>query len=260
MTLTQSIARQNAPEIVMARHSGKSYFTASSDAIINADSDQSRAGSAEILRAIADLRADLLGREAEAVVVSNSGVEPGDEPGVETTSAIDNEDILRNLTELAQAIIETKREISSIRDPKSNSSDDVRAATLELDAVISATEAATNDIMGAAETIDDLAGRRRSQLASDADKAIAEEINERVIEIFEACNFQDITGQRITKVVKTLTFIEERVSAMMLLRGAVPVESNSIPDGAPDEDGHLLNGPALEGDGASQDDIDALFD
>lgn len=88
-----------------------------------------------------------------------------------------------------------------------------------------------------------------------------------MVSIFEACNFQDITGQRITKVVGALKFIEERVAGMMDIWGganglAAFAPEPEMPDETPETDeSSLLNGPALEeADGhASQDDIDALF-
>ena len=51
--------------------------------------------------------------------------------------------------------------------------------------------------------------------------ASREEIQERVISIFEACNFQDLTGQRISKVMGTMKFIEQHINAMMEIWGGV---------------------------------------
>ena len=77
------------------------------------------------------------------------------------------------------------------------------------------------------------------------------------------CNFQDLTGQRITKVVSTLRFVEDRIMQMMDIWGGIEtfkdieVEQRELKEG----DAALLNGPALESDidVATQDDIDALF-
>ena len=95
-------------------------------------------------------------------------------------------------------------------------------------------------------------------------KILSEEILERVISIFEACNFQDLTGQRISKVMTTMKFIEQHINAMMDIWGGVDAIKAHIPaqvDSRSDDD-KLLNGPKLAGDvgHASQDDIDALFD
>jgi len=218
------------------------------------------------LDAIAELRADLSNGKMTAGS-TGADTEPDLADELEPAETVpgdgavrENEELRKQLSELSVAISETKREISSLRDPAASSADDVKAATLELDAVVNSTEVATNDIMEAAEMIDDLAARLTSQLTNDADRALAEDINDRVIKIFEACNFQDITGQRITKVVNTLKFVDERVGAMMALWGAVPGESEGSLQTDADGDDHLLNGPALEGEASSQDDIDALFD
>ena len=250
--------RPYTAEIIMARRQGKNYYSVATEAEV-AQGTTAPAGDvgngSEILAAIASLREDLLeggvkisGESAAAAIVPAS-----DSSGDRT----ENDELKQQLAELSDAIAETKRELASLRDPSVKSAVEVKSATQELDAVVNATESATNDIMNAAEQIDDLASRLRSQAASQTDAALAEEINDRVVNIFEACNFQDITGQRITKVVNTLSYIDERVSKMMEMWGAEQVakEGEEI---SGDED--LLNGPAPEGEGSSQDDIDALFD
>jgi chemotaxis protein CheZ len=88
-------------------------------------------------------------------------------------------------------------------------------------------------------------------------------MQERVINIFEACDFQDLTGQRITKVVSTLKFIETHIVRMMEIRGGVDAFKDIAPEpiALREGDATLLNGPKIDGAAghASQDDIDALF-
>ena len=95
------------------------------------------------------------------------------------------------------------------------------------------------------------------------DQGLAGDIQDQVVEIFESCNFQDLTGQRITKVVGTMRFIEDRIIRMMDIWGGIEsFQGVEVVDELHREgDAALLNGPALEGqaDVASQDDIDALF-
>ena len=95
-------------------------------------------------------------------------------------------------------------------------------------------------------------------------KILSEEIQERVISIFEACNFQDLTGQRISKVMGTMKFIEQHIYEMMEIWGGVDAIRQHAPPivDTREGDAKLLNGPKLDGDvgHASQDDIDALFD
>jgi len=79
--------------------------------------------------------------------------------------------------------------------------------------------------------------------------------------MLEACNFQDITGQRITKVVNTLKFVEERIDAMIEIWGEEDI-AEVAPSVTPDSQGDsaLLNGPSLNGEGIDQNDIDKLLD
>jgi chemotaxis protein CheZ len=76
----------------------------------------------------------------------------------------------------------------------------------------------------------------------------------------EACTFQDITGQRVTKIIRSMQFVEERVLAMVDLMGRDSVEKKAavLSDETPEKD-PLLNGPQLPGNAISQDDIDKLF-
>jgi len=159
-----------------------------------------------------------------------------------------------------EAINRTKREIATLHVSGCNGRE-LSRVTNELDAVVLGTEQATEIILASAEKIDERAGTLAAKLKGN-DRGLAEDIQESIVEIFQACNFQDLTGQRITKVVGTLRFVEERIVKMMEIWGGVEsfkeieVElEHRLGDQA------LLNGPALESDGgiASQDDIDALF-
>jgi chemotaxis regulatin CheY-phosphate phosphatase CheZ len=165
--------------------------------------------------------------------------------------------ILRQeLREMGAYIHQTRREIAALR-PNDAGANRIMAATGELDAIVSATERATSDILNGVERIQDLT----LKLPKTSDVApIAEEIQAHVTEVLTACSFQDITGQRTTKVVNTLRYIEQRVNSMIEIWGVDSTASPSPPmveDTRPDA--HLLNGPALDG-GPSQADVDALFE
>lgn len=170
------------------------------------------------------------------------------------------------LVSLSAAIDRTKRELSALH-YEGPAAARFEAAGNELDAVVKATEGATESILEAAERIEQIAGNLSAAAKDDTERGQTDEIAEQVVSIFEACNFQDITGQRITKVVGALKFIEERVAGMMEIWGganglAAFAPEPEMPDETPETDeSSLLNGPALEeADGhASQDDIDALF-
>jgi chemotaxis protein CheZ len=165
------------------------------------------------------------------------------------------------LDSIYEAIERTKREIATLRYAGAQGQE-INRVTDELGAIVLGTETATNSILAAAERIDDLSSNLSSRL-SGSDQDIAREILDQVISIFEACNFQDITGQRISKVVNAMRFVEERVHHMMDIWGGLESfkDVETIDDRGRQGDAALLNGPALATDKGvtSQDDIDALF-
>jgi len=120
----------------------------------------------------------------------------------------------------------------------------------ELSEVVAATESATNSIMSAAETV--LAGENMPE------KEFKELVTSQMMEIFEACSFQDITGQRITKVVNTVEVIEERINILcqMMDKNASIVEP-VLSDSEKEKKKQLLSGPSSNG--VNQNQIDAMF-
>jgi len=160
------------------------------------------------------------------------------------------------------AINRTKQEIATVHVTGFEGPEMARV-TNELDAIVGGTESATETILSGAEDIDQMASTLMARLKDSQDQALAQDIQERVVKIFEACNFQDLTGQRINKVVGTLKFIETHIVRMMEIWGGLEafkdIEAETI---APREgDAALLNGPKVDGEAghASQDDIDSLF-
>src|SRR5579872_3549204 len=161
------------------------------------------------------------------------------------------------------AISRTKREIAVLHG-KSFDGEEMAKVNGELGAVANGTEQATQQILECAEFIDQAASALSKVNSPDQQKILSEEIQERVVSIFEACNFQDLTGQRINKVMNTMKLIEGHINVMMEIWGgvdAIKAHAQPLIDTRADDE-KLLNGPKLEGDvgHASQDDIDALFD
>ncbi len=166
--------------------------------------------------------------------------------------------ILREeLREMSAYIHQTRREIAALR-PSDAGSNRIMAATGELDAIVSATERATSEILNGVERIQQLTLKlpKTSEVAP-----IVDEIQAQVTEVLTACSFQDITGQRTTKVVNTLRYLEQRVNSMIEIWGVEGVTPAAPPPEPEDRrpDAHLLNGPAADG-GPSQADVDALCD
>jgi chemotaxis protein CheZ len=166
---------------------------------------------------------------------------------------IDAKVVVRELAAVADYIKHIKREIGALR-ANELCRDRIPMAHQELGSVVAATASATHTIMAAAEEI----------LGSD--EASLDRYRNRVemklLEIFEACAFQDITGQRIAKVLEALAQLEKRLNRFA---EAVNVrDSADAPD--PEEalraarrEMLLLSGPAAAGQGIEQDDIDKLF-
>lgn len=163
---------------------------------------------------------------------------------------------------IADHIDQAKLEIASlihIEGEEQPSPQNIGHATDQLDAVVKATEEATNTIMDSADKI---------QQAVDNNEADAKDIiSNAVADIYLACNFQDITGQRITKVLTTLNYIDTKVRTIMQLFGQVSAEDAEKVAALRAEEPHkdkrpdaeLLNGPQMSKDAPNQDDIDALF-
>ncbi len=170
---------------------------------------------------------------------------------------------LKKELDLIQAAInDTKQEIATLhvtgfRGPE------MRRVTDELDAIVGGTESATEHILNAAEEIDQCANTLAALVKTEQEQNLTRDILERVVQIFESCNFQDLTGQRINKVVATLKFIEDHIVKMMDIWGGIEALKDFTPVAIAERNGDakLLNGPKLADDTghASQDDIDALF-
>ncbi len=226
-------------------------------------------GGFDVPSAIAALGQDI--RNIEQLVRDlKSAAAPAQAPAPAPAPVVVDDDLLQQMAEinllkteiraLSLAIEQTKSEIAALRPPNSDE-DRLIAVTGELDAIVTSTERATHDILEAAETIDGLAERLENQSEDAGVLQVAGDIHDIVMKMFEACNFQDITGQRITKVVKTLDFIEQRVNRMIDIWGRDAFEEVARPaEVTEDDDKRLLNGPALENQGVSQADIDKLFD
>jgi chemotaxis protein CheZ len=123
----------------------------------------------------------------------------------------------------------------------------------ELEEVIDNTEKATQRVLAAAEEIDQLANNLAAALQGRYEQGLAKDIQDLVVAIFEACNFQDLAGQRITKVLTTLNFVEDHVTRVL--------EEIRNPSTVKRDGEQLLHGPRLDNDSghASQADIDELF-
>ena len=157
--------------------------------------------------------------------------------------------LLAEVEELGHTIASAKAEIAALR-VDDITHDHIPFATDELDAIVEHTATATNAILSSCETLDAVAGSLSGEPAA--------KLQDATTRIYEACSFQDITGQRITKVVGTLKTIEEKVAQIMATFG---VGSRSTDSQAEVEVGEaaLLNGPQHPTVAMDQSDIDRLL-
>ncbi len=166
--------------------------------------------------------------------------------------------LYQELEGLARFIQSAKAEIAALR-PDEIQNEHLPSAADELDAIVGNTEEATGIILDSVEKIEAIAQKIEGENGT--------QIVDVVTKIYEACNFQDITGQRITKVVKTLKQIENKVAALIgafgdelareKARAAAAAPAPAPTQKPSDED--LLNGPQLPTNANSQADIDSLF-
>jgi chemotaxis protein CheZ len=165
------------------------------------------------------------------------------------------------IAQMVRVIGRAKIEIASIKHPHEQD-DRMQMAASELDAIVLATENSTQDVLGASEQIEAYVRQITGLHPDDEELAIlGDQIANEIIKIFEACNFQDINGQRTNKVIKTIRFIEEKVLALINIWGVdafldLPVENQPVAEG----DDALMNGPQTGNEGITQDEINALFD
>lgn len=180
------------------------------------------------------------------------------------TSHDDVNVLKRELVGLFQHIQKIRKEIAAIRKPGSTEDEDhFSRMSDELDAIVAATEGATNAIMENVEGLEDILAEVRAKTDDPDILALLDKVPEKTGNVFEACAFQDITGQRITKVVTSLQFIENRVNSLILIWGPDSIAQEDPPredeEAQKDEYKKYLHGPQLAGHGVSQDDVDAML-
>jgi len=172
-------------------------------------------------------------------------------------------DIAHELTLARDALARHKRDLMLLQ--RDGTEPRVARAAYELGAAVDGMETATQKILKSAEAIDESAKTLTATLKTAYDRGLAQEIQDQTIHIYEACNFQDLAGQRIGKALTTLNAIEAQVQRMLALCDnprPMPIPMPTPEAGAKHRpDRALVNGPRLDGDGGhvSQRDIDAMF-
>ena len=160
--------------------------------------------------------------------------------------------LLAELEGLGTTVARAKQEIARLKVDDITESH-IPSATDELDAIVDHTAQATNEILDCCEVLE--------KVASAVGKTEAEALQGAITRIYEACSFQDITGQRIGKVVSALKAIEARVTVVTgrFKEGREPPPSLEAAPAAETEGRRLAEGPQLPGAGVSQAEIDRLL-
>lgn len=170
-------------------------------------------------------------------------------------------DVRGELEAMLNRLGDTKSDVEQLLE-QSDEAQSLATASSALGIIVEATEEATNRILDATEAIQAIAG--------SLDGDTSQKIMDQTMEIFEACNFQDLTGQRVSNVISTLEFIEEHLQNLTGLLGygeSIGAQSprakkakSSGPKAIEDiTDDELMNGPQNPDEAPSQDEIDDLF-
>ncbi len=149
-----------------------------------------------------------------------------------------------DLMEMAKAIARTKREIAAIK-PDAERHGRIGEATEELDSIVQMTERATSEILAASEQIQEIAWTMREQ---GIEVSFCDQLDARATDIYTSCSFQDLTGQRIHKVIEAMRYLENRINAMIEIWGG-DVEAAAEPSPA-----EHMHDPGLD-----QADIDSVM-
>jgi chemotaxis protein CheZ len=167
--------------------------------------------------------------------------------------------IYGELAAIQDAIARNKRELSALIN-NGNERRMSRAAG-ELGAAVEGMEKATQKILASAEAIDECARALASALTDDYHHGLAQDVQDHVVRVYEACNFQDLAGQRIGKVIATLIMVEEQLAAMIERCQSSGDANRPAGEAHRTYAGDLINGPRLDGDTGhvNQQDIDAMF-
>jgi chemotaxis protein CheZ len=163
------------------------------------------------------------------------------------------------LAGIQDIITRNKRELSALINDGSERR--MSRAAGELGAAVEGMETATQKILASAEAIDECARALASALADDYHHGLAQDVQDHVVRVYEACNFQDLAGQRIGKVIATLMMVEEQLAAMIERFQSGGGASRPAAEPHRKYAGDLINGPRLDGASGhvTQQDIDLMF-
>ena len=171
---------------------------------------------------------------------------------------LDSQRLSENLEALFNYVQRVRTEIASLN--QSGDGED-KFATMgqQLDGVVEATKEASDAIMEAVESNNEAVAKLKASIDDSALVELLDSIENGNNAVFEACAFQDITGQRVTKIVKSVSYVEDRVTALREIWGDDELDNVERVVEELTEDEKLLNGPQSKSEAISQEEIDKLF-
>lgn len=165
----------------------------------------------------------------------------------------ENTPIFSSAVMMAAYVRDARERLKNVR-PGALKDEHLPLAKEELEAIVEHTEEATNTIMELAENM----------MALDPEeKTYSESINDSLMQIFEACAFQDITGQRASRVSDTIQTTAEQIDEVSIILGSKHDETVGAAEETEKEKHrreNLLHGPQGEAEAISQDDVDEVID
>jgi chemotaxis protein CheZ len=192
----------------------------------------------------------------------NSGAQTADN-GRDRALAGKASELKRELRVIFDAVGRTQKELGTPRGDALGL--EITRLRRELGTVVATTEQATHTILSAAEDIERIVTSLAPLLKGEYAHGLTQDLHDHVMRIFEASNFQDLTGQRIKKVETAFEGIERHLFRLQEIWSEI--EDRGAPSAAnldvrPADERALLNGPMLAGDPghSTQSDIDKLFD
>ena len=171
---------------------------------------------------------------------------------------LDSQRLSENLEALFSYVQRVRTEIASLN--QSGDGED-KFATMgeQLDGVVEATKDASDSIMEAIEKNNEAVTKLKESIKDPELIELLDNIENCNNAVFEACAFQDITGQRVTKIVKSVSYVEDRVNALREIWGDDELDKVELSVVQSTEDEKLLHGPQSKAVAISQDEIDKLF-
>ena len=199
--------------------------------------------------------------------VISADISPEDLNKLVDSGEFDAKELARTFMALREQVKGSIGELGKFYHPKAqeNVFDLIR---MDLENVVWKLQEATHEILYTAEQIEGVvSGLQIGDGDGGEEKKSPEEARKELAVLttglFESCNFQDLTGQRINIVINTLTLIHTHLSAAAQKFDSAVFNEVAVPiikAAASDTGDENLSGPDLLGTkGMKQGDIDALF-